>query len=475
MPDATDLLDAMRLHADPLADDAIARMLAADGATQSPRFQAGQLDDDSEVAHRLRALSKAIEGWRRNADLDHAAPAGTPPAIAAALQHYADAARALPPWADRAALARCEQLFYDYGLLSCASLFCASLPECYVAPDLSEVLHVTGQLEQRTDYRIRATAAMIFPVMLDGGLSAPERAGAAQVLKVRLIHATVRHLILRGTPAAAAAAALAPEGSDAAQAARVAPLASLEPRGGGMHATLLAHGWDTPRRGLPCNQEELAYTLLTFGYVFLRTLRRLGIGLPPADEAAVLHGWNVVGHLVGVDRALMAQTMDEADALFAAMQARGRARVAAPDPRPPLGTALMLSMERLIPWRWARPLPRLFTRHLVGAQAARDIGLDAPAPWPARLVFALGLRLTLGIDAAVRLVFPRFSIARFVTRLIGHRLLVKLLMDETRPLKLPTALREGLARPRAHLGRDPQAPRWLNALELRFAGREAAG
>ncbi|MCB2042404.1 MAG: DUF2236 domain-containing protein, partial [Rhodoferax sp.] len=61
--------------------------------------------------------------------------------------------------------------FYEYGPLSCILLFCASLPECYVLPDLATVLHRAGQLEQHTEYRIRSTAAMIFPVMMRGGLS----------------------------------------------------------------------------------------------------------------------------------------------------------------------------------------------------------------------------------------------------------------------------------------------------------------
>ncbi|HAV36684.1 MAG TPA: DUF2236 domain-containing protein, partial [Massilia sp.] len=88
-------------------------------------------------------------------------------------------------------------------VLSCTLLFCASLPECYVPVDLASVLHSAGQLERHTDYRVRATAAMIFPVMLRGGLTAPDGGGVAQVLKVRLIHATIRHLIMRGHPAAA--------------------------------------------------------------------------------------------------------------------------------------------------------------------------------------------------------------------------------------------------------------------------------
>jgi hypothetical protein len=78
----------------------------------------------------------------------------------------------------------------EYGALSVTMLFCSSLPECYVIPDLAAVLHATGQLETHTDYRIRATGAMIFPVMMAGGLTAPDGGGIAQILKVRLIHHT---------------------------------------------------------------------------------------------------------------------------------------------------------------------------------------------------------------------------------------------------------------------------------------------
>ena len=46
----------------------------------------------------------------------------------------------LPEWLDPAKVERAEQLFIDDGALSCVLLFCASLPECYVIPDLSMVL-----------------------------------------------------------------------------------------------------------------------------------------------------------------------------------------------------------------------------------------------------------------------------------------------------------------------------------------------
>ncbi|NKF15305.1 oxygenase MpaB family protein, partial [Rhizobium phaseoli] len=87
--------------------------------------------------------------------------------------------------------------------------------------------------------------------------------------------------------------------------------------------------------------------------------RRLGLGLPPGDEEAYLHAWNVVGHVLGIDRSLMVETMAQGDALMALMQARGRAEPVTPDPRPALGQALMQTMANALPWRIVKPLPQL--------------------------------------------------------------------------------------------------------------------
>src|SRR5204863_5791820 len=115
------------------------------------------------------------------------------------------------------------------------------------------------------------------------------------------------------------------------------------------------HGWDLRACALPNNQEELAYTLLTFSYVFLRALRRLGIGLTRTQEEDYIHAWNVAGHFLGIRRELMVDTMEEAKALFDRMQVRGRAewarRAGRPDPPPSLGAAPMGAMDAVIPYR----------------------------------------------------------------------------------------------------------------------------
>lgn len=433
-----------RLRADPLADDAIARILGC-----GPQWDT------------LAIVNRQLAQWQTNAGLlGWEASVDVPAPVAEALEDYVASALRLPDWADQAKIARAETLFMDMSMTSCTLLFCASLPECYVVPELAGVLHAAGQLEQHTDYRIRSTAAMIFPVMLHGGL-AGGGGGVAQALKVRLIHATIRYLMLRGDAASAVQ-----DGG--------AVIPAQPPQGEGLHRKLFATGWDVPRNGLPCNQEELAYTLLTFGYVFLRGLRRLGVGLPEADEQAYLHTWNVLGHLIGIERSLMPETMAQAEAMFANIQARARTTAFAPDARPALAAALMQEMENEIPFRLLKPFPVLLTRYLCGTDAAQALGLTARVSWPSRALFAVSMGAVRAVDATVRLVLPQFSIARLLTRIVGYRFTARVLMDQTRPLKLPDALLNQVGHAVNAWQSDPKAPNWMNAVERRMTGRGKA-
>ena len=442
------LADDPSMRADPLADATIARILGP-GRPGGPD------------AATIGILNREIARWQLNGDLeDWRASPGLPGEMGAALEAYVAQARVLPDWADAHAIARAETVFMEMSMASCTLLFCASLPQCYVLPDLAAVLHAAGELEQHTDYRVRATAAMIFPVMMRGGLTDPAGGGVAQTIKVRLIHAMIRHLVLRG---------------DVAE-ALVAPrrLPRLLTQGATMPQVLYAHGWDIDRLGLPCNQDELAYTLLTFNYVFLQGLRRLGLGLNDGDERAYLHVWNVLGHVLGIERGMMADTMPDAAARFADAQARGRTQVRQHDPRPALAGALVATMRRYMPLRLLKPFPVLLTRHLVGKDAARDLGLDGHVSLLSRAAFVLLYGLVRAIDAVGRRLCVGFSISRLVTRILGYQLTAKLLMDETRPLKLPQALLGQVGAALQGWRTDPAAPRWMNAVERRFTRGPAA-
>jgi hypothetical protein len=455
-PVATDAeLDHLQWVADPHGDAAIEAATCGTSAEERLR----RIDTMNSVIREWQD-NAAVVAWRPDARL-----AGT--AIGDALLAYVSAAGPLPPWAEPARIARAERMFIDHGALSVTILFCASLPECYVVPDLAEVLHSTGQLDARAEHRIRTTGAMVFPVMMEGGLTQPHGSGVAQVLKVRLIHAMVRNLILRGSPEAAVAN-LRMKGD--AVAACIGRLCDVQ-AGDSFSRALHVRGWNLAANALPNNQEELAYTLLTFSYVFLRSMRRLGIPFTRDEEEDCLHAWNVAGHYLGIRRELMADTMADAEALFARMQARGRADWPKPDgsadPRPRLAGALMDAMESAIPPGPFESFPVLLARRLLDKQSVRDLRLDEHVSWLARTLFATLMGTARGIDAAMRTLSPGFSIARLVTRAVGYRLTCVLLMSQTRELAVPERLRPGIQAVIGRWGRDPKAAGWMNALEDR--------
>jgi ER-bound oxygenase mpaB/B'/Rubber oxygenase, catalytic domain len=424
---------------DALADETIAKILGPWAAVGADTSAGEIIAANATQWQRIAQINRVIKTWTDNASLENwvALEGDVDADLLAALKTYVADAKPLPPWADLAKIARAESLFMDYGALSVTLLFCSSLPECYVVPDLASVLHATGQLEEHADYRVRSTGAMIFPVMMPGGLTSAAGGGIAQVLKVRLIHATIRHLILRQSPQDALAALTIASGEEAGV---VKPHLELMQQSKNMYHTLFAHGWNLKQKGLPCNQEELAYTLLTFNYVYLRSMRRLGLALNRPDEEAFLHGWNVMGHVLGIKRELMAETMSEAEKYFCDIQARGRRNPVVPDTRPRLGEALMNAMSGVIPFAVLKPLPVLMTRHLCGPDSSRDIGVNDKAGLFSRALFALFVGVTRTIDTVVRLLLPEFSLARMFTRMLGDKLMYKLLMDQSRPLNLPAHL-----------------------------------
>ncbi len=446
-PDAGPDLAPMAMVADPLADMAVAQLV-------------GRWTDDGRVtgegAARLAQVNRLMADWTHNAGLvpdGTVLPGNEDQSVPAVLTRYLAQGQGLPDWADRQKIARAEAIFMEHGPLSCTLLFCSSLPECYVMPQLAEVLQIAGQLEKHTEHRIRQTAAMVFPVMMKGGLTDPDGSGVAQVLKVRLIHATIRHLILRGDPSHVRGQV----------ARRAAPDLSV-----GLHTALSNHGWNVDAQGLPCNQLELAYTLLTFSHSFLQGMRTLGQGLPPEDEEAYLHAWNVMGHVLGVRRELMAWNMDEAQALFARMQAQGPLLPGQTDPRPPLGQALVAAMARTIRLPVLRDLPVPLTRWLIGPDTAARIGIHGHVSWATRFVFQAGRMLVAVTDGVVGLVQPGFSLSRLFTRVVGYHFLTRFLMDQTRPLALPDRVLAPMGELVAGWGHDHRAPGWANRLEDRW-------
>ena len=82
---------------------------------------------------------------------------------------------------------------------------------------------------------------------------------------------------------------------------------------------------DVKENGQPINQEDLAYVLLTFGYVVPLGVEKLGGILSRKEKEAFLHCWKVIGYVMGVDEDLLTDDLDKAKELYEKIKNRQRA------------------------------------------------------------------------------------------------------------------------------------------------------
>ncbi len=80
--------------------------------------------------------------------------------------------------------------------------------------------------------------------------------------------------------------------------------------------------YDASNLGLPVNQEDQAYTLLTFAYCIPKGLEKLGLYWSKEEAEAFLHTWKLVGYTMGIQENLMVDTLDDAEKLFKFIQHR---------------------------------------------------------------------------------------------------------------------------------------------------------
>jgi hypothetical protein len=269
---------------------------------------------------------------------EDALPEGLPEEVA----EYFERTAALPPWADPARIAIAERLFVRHGWATAAALFCSSLPQAYAAAKGAAVLLASQRMSDRVQRRIVKTAQFVFDV-LDEGALAPGGRGIRSIQKVRLIHAAIRWFL--------------------------------------QHAS--TPGWD-PAFGVPVNQEDLAGTLMTFSCVVLDAFRRLGLSYSAEEGEAFLHAWEVAGHLLGVDEALLPRDVRDGEALMDAIR---NDQWEASEAGRELTRVLVETMALYVPVPGLRGLPAALIRHLAGERCGDLLGLPR-ADWTRALVDA---------------------------------------------------------------------------------------
>lgn len=254
---------------------------------------------------------------------------GIPPgSIPDSLSGFLQSEAILPQWADRETIKAGEQLFWLHGPAIVLILFCYSLPYCYAARKEVQALARTGRLSNNPNRRVTETAQMLIDVMAPGGLTG-SGAGVRTAQKVRLMHAGVRYLIRTSAE------------------------------------------WN-PEFDCPLNQEDLAGTLMSFAWIGLDGLRKLNIDVSEADAEAYLHCWKVVGHILGVQEALLPVDLADAKDFTAAFERRQFAEC--PEGKD-MTEKLLLLMEYILPGDIFKFIPRAFTYYFVGEKTANLLGV----------------------------------------------------------------------------------------------------
>ena len=185
-------------------------------------------------------------------------PQGAPASVRALLEAHAR----IPLWVDQARAARGGRLFFRTGLVGAIVLGARSLVAGYCSPAGNKPLALTGTLEHGGAKRLAETGKYVSAVSAEDGL-VPGGDGWQITLRVRLMHAHVRHLV---------------------------------------HTS---GQWRPDQWGAPINQHDLLATSLLFSSVFIDGVRVLGLQVDRDEAEDHLHLWRWASWLMGVNIELL--------------------------------------------------------------------------------------------------------------------------------------------------------------------------
>lgn len=218
-----------------------------------------------------------------------------------------------------------------------------SLPYCYAAGDGAQVLYFSERMRNDAQKRLLETARFVFEVNQKGSLTKNALAFTT-ILKVRLLHATIRYHLKNHSE--------------------------------------WNHKW-----GLPINQEDMMGTNLAFSLLIVRGLRKIGKTVSAHEAESYLYLWYVVGQLLGIDKAILPQTMKEATFLAQNLEQRLFKKSQA-------GTALMRVLlhhfDEILPKVVPRNYISSYMRYLMGDKIC-DLLEIPPTDWTQHLVNGMAL------------------------------------------------------------------------------------
>jgi hypothetical protein len=220
------------------------------------------------VVDAIEALPKG-EGWRL---FEQGLRGGSRviPDAPRAMRDLLDEVCEIPAWVDWSTCDRGGEMLMRVGVLGGAVLGSNSLVLGYASPAGNKPLVLSGRLKEQALRRLNETARFVQAVCRPGGMR-PFADGWQITVKVRLIHAQVRRMILRSGK------------------------------------------WNEAAWGAPVNQHDMAGTTLLFSVAIMDGLRKLGVRIDSEEGERYIHLWRWVGRVIGVDPQLL--PVSEPDAM----------------------------------------------------------------------------------------------------------------------------------------------------------------
>ena len=164
-----------------------------------------------------------------------------------------------------------REIWEEKGTKFILILLFRALPYTYMAEKPANVLRMTKLLKTQAERRVFETAQFVFDVM-DKNWWEPDQRGILTALKVRIMHAAMRQVILDND-----------------------------------YGETWNEEW-----GKPISQEDLIATNQVFSLEFFKGMELLGDPLTPEQQHAWFHTWKTIGRIMGVQDNLICNTVEEA-------------------------------------------------------------------------------------------------------------------------------------------------------------------
>ncbi|MFE0424027.1 oxygenase MpaB family protein [Streptomyces sp. NPDC058953] len=248
-------------------------------------------------------------------------------------REYLEATSAPPAWVDWDRMERARLFFVDNNVHINTALSFASMPACYVTPRVARLLSATHSLAYPSK-RMAETGQFVVYLMRPDAFEAGSRfVPAAQ--KVRLLHASIRHHLLR------------------------------------------EDHWDRAAEGTPISQEDMIGGQMMFSMLVLDSMHRLGIHMSNEGADAYFYAWRVVGAMLGVDQESVPKSVEEGRQYFDLYMTLN---MGPSDEGVHLTRQLIDLYEEVVPGTFFDPLVGALVRHLVGDTCADWLRVPR-TPW----------------------------------------------------------------------------------------------